>query len=81
MNGIREDVFVRDDVRAFLPFFPHLDDGVAPKSPTDGTEERVVEGVPNRRKQYFEAEIQLLLSTVPTQKNQCEVTFRFHFYL
>ena len=81
LNGIKGDVFVRSDVHSFLQFFPFLEGDSSPKSPAEGTDERAVEAVSNRRKQYFDADIQVLLSKVPTQENECEVLFRIHVYM
>ena len=72
LNGIKGDVFVRDDVHSFLQFFPFLEGDGSPKSPGEGTDERAVEVVSTRRN------IQILLSRVPTQENECEVLFRIH---
>ena len=58
--------------------FPFLEGDGSPKSPGEGTDERAVEVVSTRRKQYFDADIQILLSRVPTQENECEVLFRIH---
>ena len=80
LNGIKEDVFVRDDVHSFLLFFPFLEGDSSPKSPSDGTEERAVESTSVRRKRYFDAETQILLSKVPTKEKECEVKFRIHLH-
>ena len=45
LNGIKGDVFVRDDVHSFLQFFPFLEGDGSPKSPGEGTDERAVEVV------------------------------------
>ena len=73
LEGVLSDSYLRDDVRSFLVFFENLEKDPLPAevASSDSSQDSA-----SHRRQYIPAEIQQLLTTVPTELNQSEVGHR-----